>query len=195
MATIAAAERRADAETLLREVEADARVAAQPVELAPDDLRRVDATLHHEIFDQPAEIVDGQRRHGGGALAPAFAHGARDVVFAAAFPHLEAARVAHAAEPRIEAQHHFTERGAVPAGFGSGADLQDVVRHLLAPDRLDEFHGVTHARFDAGVVGLREQLLRDQVAADAAGDDARAVPLAQGFLGRLHAAGRHDARP
>src|SRR6185295_5600941 len=39
MTPIAAAERRADAEALLGEVEADARIAAQAVELAPDDLR------------------------------------------------------------------------------------------------------------------------------------------------------------
>src|SRR6185312_6524619 len=49
--------------------------AAQAVELAPDDLRGVDSALHHQVFDQPAEVVDGQRGHGRGAFAPAFAHG------------------------------------------------------------------------------------------------------------------------
>ena len=130
MAAIRAAERGADAEALLGEVETDARVAAEAVELAPDDLRGVDAALHHEVFDQPAEIVDRQRGDGGGAFAPALAHGARDVVFAAAFPHLEAARIAHAAEARIESQHHLAERGAVPARFRGGLDLQNVVSHV-----------------------------------------------------------------
>src|SRR6476620_4474578 len=100
MSTITAAERRADAEALLREVETHARIASESVEFAPDDLRHVDATLHHEVFDQPAEIVDGQRGDGGGAFAPALAHGARHIVFAAAFPHGEAARIAHAAKAR-----------------------------------------------------------------------------------------------
>src|SRR6185369_1824683 len=109
--------------------ETDARVAAEAVELAPDDLRSVDAALHHEVFDQPAEIVDRQRGHGRGAFSPAFAHGGRDVVLAAAFPYLEAACVAHAAEAGVETQHYFAEGGAVPARFGSGLDLEDVVGH------------------------------------------------------------------
>ena len=39
---------------------------------------------------------------------------------------------------------------------------------------LMSFDGVAHARFDAGVVAVRQQLLGDEVAADAAGDDAGA---------------------
>src|SRR6185436_2841169 len=66
---------------------------------------------------------------------------------------------------------------------------------LLATNGLDEFDGVAHARLDAGVVGLGEQLLGDEVAADAAGDDAGPKPLAQRFLGGFDAAGGHDARP
>src|SRR6185295_10073883 len=163
-------------------IQADARVAAQAVELAPDDLRGVDSALHHQVFDQPTQIVDRQRGDGGGALAPALAHGARDVVFAAAFPYLEAARIAHAAETRIETQHHFAERAAVPAGLGCGTDLENVVVHfrlLLLANGLDELDGVAHARLDAGVVGLGEQLLGDEIAADATGDDPRAVPFSQ----------------
>src|SRR5689334_3525134 len=41
---------------------------------------------------------------------------------------------------------------------------------LFATDGPDELHRVAHARFDARVVLLREQLLGDHVAADAAGD-------------------------
>src|SRR4051794_35453349 len=129
MSTVAAAERRADAEALLGEIEADARIASQAVEFAPDDLRHVDAALHHQVLDQPAEVVDGQGGNGRGALSPALAHGARHVVFAAAFPHGEAARVAYAAETRIETQHHLAERGAVPARLGSRTNLQDVIGH------------------------------------------------------------------
>ena len=78
---------------------------------------------------QPRSLT-GRAVTARGALAPALAHGARDVVFAAAFPHLEAARIAHAAEARIEAQHHFAERGAVPARLRGGLDLQNVVGHV-----------------------------------------------------------------
>jgi hypothetical protein len=130
MPTIRAAERGANAKTLLGEVEADTRIAAQSVEFAPDDLRGVDAALHHQVLDQPAQIVLRQGSNGGGALAPALAHGARHVVFAATFPDLEAARIAHAAEARVEPQHHLAERGAVPAGFRGALDLQYVVSHV-----------------------------------------------------------------
>src|SRR3954470_3013062 len=197
MSTVGAAKRGTDAEALLGEVETDARIASQAVELAPDDLRGVDATLHHQVFDQPAQVVDRQRGDGGGALAPALAHGARHVVLAAALPHLEAARIAHPAEARIETQHDLAERGAIPARLRGGLYLQNIVSHvqLLSPDGLDELHGVAHARLDAGIVGLGEQFPGDEVAADATRDDACAVPLAQGFLGGLDAAGGHDARP
>src|SRR5690606_38542824 len=69
----------------------------------------------------------------GGALAPAFAHGAGHIVLAAAFPHLEGAGVADAAEARIEAQHDLAERRAVPARLAGGADVQDIVGHGVVP--------------------------------------------------------------
>ena len=79
---------------------------------------------------QPRSLLR-QRGDGGGAFAPAFAHGARDVVFAAAFPHLEAARIAHAAEAGIEAQHHFAERGAVPARLARRTGSSDTLSVML----------------------------------------------------------------
>src|SRR4030095_10978641 len=67
VAAVRTTERRANAETLLGEVETDARVPAEAVELAPDDFRGVDTTLHHEIFDEPPEVVDRQRGDRRGA--------------------------------------------------------------------------------------------------------------------------------
>ena len=96
----------------------------EAVEVAPDDVRHVDAALHDEVLDEPAEVVLRQRGDDGGALLPALPHRARDVVLAAAFPHLEAARVAHAAEAGVEAQHHLAERHAVPLRLGGGPDLR-----------------------------------------------------------------------
>ena len=133
MAAVRAAERRAHAEALLGEIEADAGVAADAVKFAPDHVRRINPALHHQIFDQPAEVVDRQRGDHGRTLAPALAHRARDIVFAAAFPHLERTRVAHPAEAGIEAQHHLAERDAVPLRLGGRTDLEDFVGHLTCP--------------------------------------------------------------
>src|SRR6187399_1686090 len=69
------------------------------------------------------------------------------------------------------------------------------VMGLLSTNRLDEFHRVPHTRFHTGVILLGEQFFGDQIAADAARDDARTKPLAQGFFGGFDAAGGHDARP
>src|SRR5687767_13766260 len=65
----------------------------------------------------------------------------------------------------------------------------------LLANGLDEFHGVAHARFDAAVILLGEQLLGDEVAANAAGNNSRTIPFAQRLLGGFDAAGGHDARP
>src|SRR5471030_649880 len=132
VAAVRAAQCGADAEALFGEVEADARVAAQAVEIAPDDVRCVDAALADEILHQPAQIVFRQGGDDAGALAPALAHGAGDIVFAAAFPHLELAGGAHAAEAGIEAQHHLAERDTVPFHVSGGADLQHVA-HAYCP--------------------------------------------------------------
>ena len=141
MAAIGTPERRANAEALLGEVESDASVATDAIELTPDDVRQVDATLHDQVFHQPAEIIDRQRSNDRRALAPALAHRARYVVFATAFPHLEAAGIAHAAESRIEPQHHFAEGRAVPARVAGRSDLEHVIGHALLPaNGLDELN-------------------------------------------------------
>src|SRR6185437_16628750 len=79
VAAVRAAQGGADAETLFGEVQADAGVAAQAVEIAPDDVRGINAALADEILHQPAKIVPGQGGDDAGALAPAFAHGAGDI--------------------------------------------------------------------------------------------------------------------
>src|SRR5256885_15117840 len=114
MAAVRTTQGGADAEALFGEVEADPGIAAQTVEIAPDDVRGIDAALADEILHKPAQIVPRQGGDHAGALAPAFAHGAGDIVFAAAFPHLELAGGAHAAEAGIEAQHQLAEGDTVP---------------------------------------------------------------------------------
>lgn len=124
MAAIGTAECGADAKALFGEVEADACVLAKAIEVTPDHMAHVNAALHDEILDEPAQVVLRQRGDDGRALAPAFPHGAGDVVLAAAFPDLEATRIAHTAKTGVETQHDFAERDAVPFRFGDGFDDQ-----------------------------------------------------------------------
>jgi len=121
---VGATQSRTRTEALFREVQANAGVAAQTVKITPDDVGHVHAALHDEVFNQPAQIVLRQSGHNRSALAPALAHGASHVVLAAAFPNLELTGVAHAAEARVETQHHFAKGYAVPLGFCGGFDLQ-----------------------------------------------------------------------
>jgi len=58
-------------------------IAADAAKFAPDEMRGVDSPLPHQIQGQPTEIVLRQRRGRRGALAPAFAHRPRHIVFAA----------------------------------------------------------------------------------------------------------------
>ncbi len=148
MAAVGAADRAADAEATLREIQAVADRAADAVERNPFDERRVDAALHDEIFDETADWIVGERRDDGGAFAEAFAEAAGDVVFAAAFPDVEGARRMDAAFAWIEAEHDFTEGDdIVAAGFG-GFRFHDEMVFLLIKDVARSsclHHGVAEA--------------------------------------------------
>src|SRR5258707_1171999 len=78
-------------------------------------------------------------------------------------PYLERPRIAHAAESRIEAEHDFAERHAVPSRLGGGSDLQCGIwcvchsercscRDLLAANRLDEPNRIADLGLDTGIV-------------------------------------------
>src|SRR5262245_15702433 len=65
----------------------------------------------------------------------------------------------------------------------------------LFPDRADELQSVANPDFDAFVVPLSEQFLRDQLRADSDAGHAGFEPTAQRFLGAVDATCRHDSRP
>ena len=82
--------RAADAEAALGEVEPVADAAADAVVGHPADVRDVDAALEHQVLDEPADRVVGERGDDRGAQAEAPAQPAGDVVLAAALPGAEA---------------------------------------------------------------------------------------------------------
>ena len=89
VAAVRAADAAARAEAALGEVQPVADAAPDAVVFLPAQVRQVDAALEHQVLDQPADRVVGQRGDVRGAQAEAAAQAARDVVFAAAFPGLE----------------------------------------------------------------------------------------------------------
>ena len=117
VAAIGAAERRADAEAALGEVEPVADRAADAVVLDPRHAL-LDAALEHQVFDEAADGVVRERGDDGGVEAEAALQPAGDVVLAAALPHLERARGVDAEVAGIEPQHDFAEGHAVPAQAG-----------------------------------------------------------------------------
>src|SRR5215208_5018335 len=93
-----------------------------------------------------------------------------------------------------DTQSHFVSAAVLifsSAMVGSPSSL----RGQVGLDGLHELHGGAHLVLDPLVVLRVEQLLRDEIAADAAGDDARTEPGTKRRFRRFHAAGRHDARP
>src|ERR1700733_14383016 len=68
-------------------------------------------------------------------------------------------------------------------------------KELLSPDALDEGDGLGPLLLDAGIILGRQQLLGDEVRADAAGDNAGAEPLLERLFRDIDAAGGHDAGP
>src|SRR5207249_1146727 len=99
----------------LGEIETVARAAADAVVRDPMQPRQIDAALQHQILDEAADWVVDERRDNRGAQVEAAPQAARDVVLAAAFPHLERAGRGHAAVAGVEAQHHFAKADEVVA--------------------------------------------------------------------------------
>src|SRR5439155_16123841 len=81
---IGAAEGRANTEAAFREVEPVPHVAPDAVVRDPSQMRRLYSALEHEVLDQPADRIVGERGHNRGPLAEAAPQRPRDVVLAAA---------------------------------------------------------------------------------------------------------------
>src|SRR5688500_2723488 len=82
-----------------------------------------------------------------------------------------------------ETQSHFVSAADLifsSAMVGSPLSL----RGQIGLDGLHELHGRAHFLLDPFVVACVEQLLGDEIAADATGDDARAEPCAKRALAR-----------
>src|SRR6185312_4322053 len=114
VAAIGATRRRAHSMAALGKVEPVAHCPPHAVIRNPPNQRSVHAALQNEILSEAAHGIVSQ---GGGdaCVQPeATAQAPRNVVFAAALPHLEMARGVDAALARIEAKHHFTQTQAIP---------------------------------------------------------------------------------
>ena len=124
VAAVRVADRAADAEAALGEVESVSNRAADAVVVAPLDEVGGHAALHDEILDQMADLVVHERGDHGGLVAEAFPQAARGVVFAAAFPDLEVAGGADPAFTGIETEHDFAQGDLVEGAFGFWFDGQ-----------------------------------------------------------------------
>jgi hypothetical protein len=122
VAAVRHAERSADAEAALGEVEPVADRSADAVVGCPANERGIDTPLEHEILDQPADVVVSESRDDRAAQPEAAAQAASNVVLSPALPDAEFARGAHAILAGIEAQHHLAERDNVVATIGCVAE-------------------------------------------------------------------------
>ena len=109
MPPVGAAERAAQSESALGEIEPVADFSARAVRLDPLYEVGVDAALHYEVFDKVSDLVFCEGAREGGAQSEAFSEAAGHIVFAAALPRAEAAGGAYAVVAGVEAQHDFPE--------------------------------------------------------------------------------------
>src|SRR5262249_51813837 len=84
----------------------------------------VHAALIHQVFDQTADGIIGQRGIVGGLEAETAFQSAGDVVFASAFKDFEMAGGCDAVIAGIETQHDFAKAKFVPAALGFGFDSE-----------------------------------------------------------------------
>ena len=106
-----------DAKAPLRKVKPVANRPPDPVRRNPADEARIDTPLQHEVLEQPADVVFGERGHDTGAQAEAPAQPACHVVLAAALPRLEPAGSANPPLARIEPEHDLAQRDEVVAAL------------------------------------------------------------------------------
>jgi len=124
VAAIRYADRAAESEAALGEIQAVADGASAAVVLAPPDEIRGDAALHHEILDEVAHLVVDEGRAHRGSQTETFPEPARGVVFAAAFPNREMPGGAHPALARVEPEHDFAEGDLVKRALFGRLDRQ-----------------------------------------------------------------------
>ncbi len=109
VAPVGAADRAADAKAPLGEVETVADAAPDPVVGDEAQVRRVNAALEDQVFDEPAHGVVGERRHYRRAQAEAPAEAAGHVVLATALPDAERPCRRDTAIAGIQPQHDLAE--------------------------------------------------------------------------------------
>ncbi len=102
------ANRGAHAEAALREIKAVTRTAPDAVMRHPFGMRDIDTTLQQHVLEQAANLVVYDCCHDRATHPEAATQPACDVVFATAFPNVEAPCRTNAAMARIEPQHDFT---------------------------------------------------------------------------------------
>jgi hypothetical protein len=83
---------------------------------------RTPKPLEHEVFEEAADGVVGERGDDGGAEVEAAAEATGDVVFAATLPDAELAGVGDALVAGVETQHDFAEGDEVEGGGFGGVD-------------------------------------------------------------------------
>jgi hypothetical protein len=91
----------------------------------------VNAALKHEIFDETSHRIVGKRRNSRGLQTKATTQTAHDIVFAAAFPHLELACAVDATIARIKTKHDLSKARGIPHARTSRLYIQTF--HFILP--------------------------------------------------------------
>jgi len=126
------------AETALGEVQPVTHGAPHAVKRHPLDELGAHPALQDKILQQPPHVIIGKGGADGGPEAKAAPQPAHDVILAAAFPHFELPRRAHAPFARVQPQHDFTQRDQIVFARTFRFDIQDGHKLLITPDAAAE---------------------------------------------------------
>ena len=128
VAAIGAAKSGADAEASLSKVEAVADGAADAIVRDPADQGLIDAALIDEVLRETADGIIGEHGDDGSIETKTAFEAASDIIFAATFINIKAARGPDPFFAGVEAEHDFAETDEVPGATGFGFDLELHVR-------------------------------------------------------------------
>src|SRR5690606_21476672 len=132
--SIRATRRRPRPETAFDKVQPIPHISGNAVNLAPNNIRRINAALTDKVFNKAADAIVSKCRNDGRSGSETMCKSSGNIILAAAFPNSKTSRSLDTFIARVESEHDLAEGDQVPRRFPFLFDLE----HLSTDDTIAE---------------------------------------------------------